>query len=139
MILRGGGKNKNATTQINPQRKSARVRSDVGCPPNRKTDGEVGGLAEKLIQLGRTSQQRHVGFEHAVLGKRKTPFSRSQSLHILQTAGFAPRLKLIPKALRVRLSCLVQRKDPSIGASRFAERTRGAARGVPHTEWMNAV
>lgn len=41
--------------------------------PPQDTGGEVGGLAEKLIQLGRTSQQRHVGFQRSTPSSEKAP------------------------------------------------------------------
>lgn len=55
--------------------------------PPKDTGGEVGGLVEKLIQLGRTSQQRHVGFQRSTPSSEKAPFSRSPSLHVLADTG----------------------------------------------------
>lgn len=38
------------------------------------TGGEVDGLSEKLIQLERSSQQRHVGFQRSTPRSQKSPF-----------------------------------------------------------------
>lgn len=74
--------------------------------PPKDTGGEVGGLAEKLIQLGRTSQQRHVGFQRSTPSSEKAPFSRSPSLHVLSDAGIRVAeglLKVIPCGLSSRV------------------------------------
>lgn len=81
------------------------------------TGGEVGGLAEKLIQIGRTSQQRHVGFQRSTPSSEKAPFSRSPSLHVLSGSSVRVSegsLKVIPFKLFVpRLIRRVQRTPRS--------------------------
>lgn len=80
-LLRGAGREKNKRCRESHKREKSvgsEVRRAGGLTPSPKdTGGEVGGLAEKLIQLGRTSQQRHVGFQRSTPSSEKAPFSRS--------------------------------------------------------------
>ena len=107
--------------------------------PLKDTGGEVGGLAEKLIQLGRTSQQRHVGFQRSTPSSEKAPFSRSPSLHVLSRGGIRfseGLLKVIPCRFPSRVFFdergRRERERERERQPRFAPRTHGAVRGVPH-------
>lgn len=85
---------------------------NVSLEPQRTA--QVGKSAEKLIQLGCTSQQRHVGFQRSTPSSEKAPSSRSPSLHALPLtegnpcvdAGFCSRL--LRQASRLVLLCFVQ-------------------------------
>lgn len=102
-------------------------------PPKDSTGGEVGGLAKKLIQLGRTSQQRHVGFQRSTPSSEKAPFSRSPSLHVVSDTGIRVSerlLKIVPTSYSSRVF-FEKRKEHPRSEPRFAPRTHGAVRGVP--------
>lgn len=150
-ILRGGKNTRQDTEgEKSTKEKEKKVLSEAVRHPPPKKRIQVARSAEKLIQLGRTSQQRHVGFERSTPSSEKAPFSRSPSLHVLSHAGVRASegsLKVIPCELSVRGA---QRERESNNNNHFhhhlprfgrthththahTARTHGACiRGVPH-------
>ncbi|KAM7380294.1 hypothetical protein PAMP_003602 [Pampus punctatissimus] len=108
--------------------------------PPKDTGGEVGGLAEKLIQLGSTSQQRHVGFQRSTPSSEKAPFSRSPSLHGVFDTGIrvSKRLmKIVPTSYSSRVFFEKRKEQPD--RSPGSHRGRTELYGECRTEWMNAA
>lgn len=104
--------------------------------PPEDTGGEVDGLAEKLIQLDRTSQQRHVGFQRSTPSSEKAPFSRSSSLHVLSDTGIRVSgglLQVIPCSFSSFVFFEKRREHPG------PHRGRTELYGECRTEWMNAA
>lgn len=124
--------------EIHKRKKSFKweIQCAVRPGPPKDTGGEVGRLAEKLIQLGRTSQQRHVGFQRSTPSSEKAPFSRSSSLHVLSDTGIRVSgglLQVIPCSFSSFVFFEKRREHPG------PHRRRTELYGECRTEWMNAA